>query len=520
MQVKRIAVIGGGISGLSAACYLHHERSLLSSSEQESVEFCLFEAGTRLGGVIETLSVDQLPSEARPSLQSGVPIVEKGADNFATLMPDALELSRLVGADEMLIRPNQKSRLARVVARGEIYPIPEGFSLMQPTQLLPILRSPILSLAGKVRVLGEYFVSQHVSDDDESLKSFATRRLGREAFDRLVEPIIGGIFTADAGLLSMKAAMPQFIEMERKFGGLIKAARSSAISSATRFASSGSLESTSEKQLRQSSRKATGARYDQFMAPRDGMNAWLRKIASWLPVGIAHLNMNIDRMVLDQDRRWCLLPSPEGSRSLSQAIYPFDGVIIASPSKAAAKLLRDVDRELSESLAEIQYADSAVVCLCVERSEISPEHHCFGIVVPRIEGRDCLAISLTSEKYPGRIASDKVLLRVFMGGAVRPDLMLKSDEELSELAWREVQSLLHLKTKPNWKHVVRWPSAMPQYHVGHLDRLEALESRVNALPNLALAGNAYRGVGIPQCVRSGKLAAQKILSSLIGKSRP
>jgi len=512
-SIKRIAIIGGGISGLSAACYLQQQRSLLSPDLKESIELCLFESSSRVGGVIETLSTDLLPVDGLPNLK----IVEKGADNFATLMPDALELSRLVGAQEMLIRPNQESRLARVVCRGKIYPIPEGFSLMQPAQLLPILKSPILSFAGKLRLLGEYFVSERisdgVSDGDESLKSFAIRRLGREAFDRLVEPIIGGIFTADAGLLSMQAAMPQFVEMERKFGGLIKAARCSAKSSSSRE----SNDTKDAHRHSQSSQKATGARYDQFMAPRDGMNAWLQKIANWLPSGVVQLNSNIQHISLDQDQRWSLHAKVSDIGLSPQAAEPFDAVIVATPSGVAARLISKVDPELSKCLAEIQYADSAVVCLCVERDEIAPEHHCFGIVVPRIEGRDCLAISLTSEKYPGRTSVDKVLLRIFMGGAVRPELMAKSDSELSDLAWREVQSLMHLKTKPIWQHVVRWPSAMPQYHLGHLARLQSLDARVDALPGLALAGNAYRGVGIPQCVRSGKIAAEKIFTRLLSE---
>jgi oxygen-dependent protoporphyrinogen oxidase len=503
---QRIAIIGGGISGLSAACYLHEELRSKGAEELSNSQIVLFESSSRVGGVIETLDVSNLsPHGSLPFAK----IVEKGADNFATLMPDALELSRLVGAQNMLIKPRLESRLARVVCRGEIYPIPEGFSLMQPTRLLPLLKSPVLSIPGKLRVLYEYFVSANGSDEDESLKSFAIRRLGSEAFDRLVEPIIGGIFTADAGLLSMKAAMPQFVEMERKHGGLIRAARATA---SHLISTQPSLESH-ENQIRQSSQKATGARYDQFLAPQSGMNAWIEQIAGWLPAGVVQLNSPIHRVSRNHGGQWLLESSIERSDLQGLLREPFDALIIAAPSKVAGMLLQGIDSELGESLASIQYADSAVVCLCVDRNEISPDHLCFGIVVPRIEGRNCLAISLTSEKYEGRMDKDKVLLRIFMGGAVRPELINESDTRLTELAWLEAQSLLRLKTKPSWSHVVRWPSAMPQYHVGHLARLQSLESRVNALPRLALAGNAYRGVGIPQCVRSGKNAAKKVLAT-------
>jgi len=407
---QRIAIIGGGISGLAAACYLHHELNSKGPEVRSNSQIVLFESSSRVGGVIETLDVNEASSNGSLPYAK---IVEKGADNFATLMPDALELSRLVGAEEMLIKPRLESRLARVVCRGKIYPIPEGFSLMQPTRLLPLLRSPILSISGKLRVLGEYFISENTSIEDESLKSFAIRRLGREAFDRLVEPIIGGIFTADAGLLSMKAAMPQFVEMERKYGGLIRAARSTASQVVSKQPN---LESN-EAQLRRSSQKATGARYDQFLAPKLGMNAWISQIANWLPSGVIQLASRIDRIELNRSNQWHLESSTPSDQLQKLLQDPFDALIIAAPSKVAGKLLNDVDKELGASLTSIQYADSAVVCLCVERSEISQEHLCFGIVIPRIEGRNCLAISLTSEKYDGRMSDDKVLLRRRSGSA-------------------------------------------------------------------------------------------------------
>ncbi len=148
--------------------------------------------------------------------------------------------------------------------------------------------------------------------------------------------------------------------------------------------------------------------------------------------------------------------------------------------------------------------------MVVERDEIAPADLCFGIVVPQVEHRDCLAISMSSEKYPGRVDENKVLLRVFMGGAVRPDLNQKSDAELLEIAWREVQTLLKLKSRPVWQSLVRWNEAMPQYHVGHLDRVAAIDAIIQRDPTLQVAGNAYRGVGIPQCVRSARLAVQQL----------
>jgi protoporphyrinogen/coproporphyrinogen III oxidase len=481
----RVAIVGGGISGLSAGFYLHRLAPQIS--------FQLFEASSRVGGVIETLKTDDS-------------LIELGADNFATLIPDALQLSREAGLEDQLVRPNQEHRLARVVARGRVLPIPSGFSLMQPTRLSAILTSQVLSWPGKLRLLAEYFVPSRTEESDESLEAFAVRRLGREVFERLVEPIVGGIFTAKASTLSMQAAMPQFVEEERKHGGLIRG-----FLAKRRDPNRGS----------EAARQASGARYDQFLAPKQGMQSWLQQLADRLPPGSLQLNTRIDRLERIHDshgRRWLLQWTRQGesNRVGSSHADRFDAVIIATPSGPAAKLLQAVSSVLEEELQAIPYADSAVVAMVVDRSEIDPSLLCFGIVVPQIERLDVLAISFTSEKYPDRLPQDKILLRVFMGGAVRPELYSKSDDELIERAWHDTQHLLKLRTRPAWIRVVRWPAAMPQYLVGHLQRLARIEAELERLPGLALAGNAYRGVGIPQCVRSGRQAAEGVVRYLAG----
>jgi oxygen-dependent protoporphyrinogen oxidase len=477
----RVAIIGGGISGLSAGFYLHRLAPQIS--------FDLFEASSRVGGVIETLKTEDS-------------IIELGADNFATLIPDALQLSRDAGLEDQLIRPNLDHRLARVVARGKILPIPNGFSLMQPTRLSAILTSRVLSWPGKLRLIGEYFVPARTTESDESLEAFAVRRLGRETFERLVEPIVGGIFTAKAATLSMQAAMPQFVEIERKYGGLIR----------------GFLAKRRDPNLgSEAARQASGARYDQFLAPKQGMQSWLEQLAERLPPGSLQLNKRIDSLERSQDGRWMLRASSrleKVERESPNEPERFDAVIIAVPSGPAAKLIKPVSSVLHDELEAIPYADSAVIAMLVDRKEIDPSLLCFGIVVPQKESLDVLAISFTSEKYPNRLPPDKLLLRVFMGGAVRPELYAKSDEELIERGWRDTQGLLKLRTRPSWIRVVRWPAAMPQYLVGHLQRLARIEAEALKIPGLALAGNAYRGVGIPQCVRSGRLAAEGVVRYL------
>jgi oxygen-dependent protoporphyrinogen oxidase len=473
--MNRIAVVGAGISGLAAAWYL----------QREGREVQVFESLGRIGGVIDTLDPSQAPY-----------LIECGADNFATLLPDAWELVRQMGLESEFISPSKDYRIAQVVRRGRLYPIPNGFSLMQPTRMGSILSTPILSVAGKLRVLQEAFIPAKRDGQDESVESFAVRRLGRECFERLVEPIVGGIFTAKADRLSMQAAMPQFVRMEREHGSLIRAA----------FA-----KRRQQSAENRSAREASGARYDQFTAPKLGMKWWLSKLAE--PLGPRlHLNHRVEVLERRPDSLWEL--RLVDARDDSARIEQFDGVCLAVPSYIAGGLLRALDNQLADHLESIEYASSAIAVLAVRRDEIRPESFCFGSIAPTVERRNCLAISLSSEKYAGRSPSDTVIMRVFMGGAVRPELLELPDDSLLKLAFEEVRELFGVRTVPHFERLIRWNRAMPQYHVGHVQRVARIRELVSKYPGLALAGNAYDGVGIPQCIRSAKYAVADLVRDL------
>ena len=470
--MARIAIVGAGISGLS--CAWHLER-LLPDARID----CL-ESSDRVGGVIRTHYEAPL-------------LVEMGADNLASLIPDGVNLIRDMGLKDEFISPNPEHRFAQVVRSGRIYPIPNGFSLMQPTKMGAILGSPILSLAGKLRVLGELFVPKRIDNSDESVESFAVRRLGRECFDRLVEPIVGGIFTARAETLSMQASMPQFVEMERQNGGLIRGAMA---------------KRKSEAKSDNSARKANGARYDQFLAPKQGMSWWMEQIALQLRAPVLQ-RIKVESVARDDNGKWRIDCNDE---SISAASY--DAVCLTTPSWVSSKMIRDINPLAADHLDRIPYASSAVAVLAIRKAEIDPKAMCFGIVIPKTENRNTLAISLTSEKYPGRCPDDTVLARVFMGGAVRPELVLKSDSELLEIATREVQDLLGVSSKPSWQKLVRWDQAMPQYLTGHLDRVKRIRELLGETPNLHVIGNAFDGVGIPQCIRLARTTAETIATSM------
>lgn len=485
-EIPKFAVVGAGISGLTTAWYLER---LLPNAQVD-----VYEATQQVGGVIRTSYSDPF-------------LAELGADNFATLVPDALRLVEELGIREQFISPKADNRWAQVVRNGKVLPIPNGFSLMQPTRLSSIVFTPVLSLAGRLRLLAEFFVKQRVSTDDESVESFAVRRLGRECFDRLVEPIVGGIFTSRAETLSMQAAMPQFAAMEREFGGLIRGALAKRKS-----------QNTAER----SARQATGARYDQFLAPKQGMSWWLDHIAKSLRNPI-RFSTRVEQLCKASPTTWslqtkCSSNGTSNGTESSELNSGYHGVCLALPSPRSAVLLKHSHSNISDQLERIPYASSAVALLAIQRSEIRPGAFCFGVVVPKIEHRDCLAISLASEKYEGRCPSELVLVRVFMGGAIRPELMDKSDDELLGIARKEVKELLGAASLPRWQSLVRWNEAMPQYLVGHTNLIGSIRKSLDEDPTIRLVGNAFDGVGVPQCVRLARQAAEHFAS--LFKSKP
>lgn len=464
---RRVAVIGGGISGLAAAHRL--------VEQMPDVQLTLLEASDQLGGVLQTVRRDGY-------------LIEQAADNFITNLPWGVELCRRVGLGDQLLETNDALRRAFVVRRGQLHEVPRGFVLMAPKQLGSIVTTPILSPLGKLRLAYEYFVPRE-AHDDESVAAFVRRRLGKETFERLVEPLVGGIYTADSERLSLAAALPQFREMEQKHGGLIRATRAEA------------------KQQHAAARQESGARYSMFMAPRDGMQSLVQAVAQRLPAGSIRLATPVTTLRRTAQGSWQIVL--QNGETLD-----CDAVILAMPAPRAGELLREADTELAASLASIEYASSAVVTLAYRRDQIAKPLEGFGFVVPAIEKRRILAGSFASLKFPGRAPEDQVLVRVFIGGALQPELVTRSDDELEQIAHKELAELIGAEGTPAVSLVTRWIEKMPQYHIGHLQRIEQIESRTAQLAGLALAGNAYRGVGIPQCIRSGEAAAQAIFAQL------
>lgn len=463
---RRFAIIGGGISGLAAA-----ERLI---ELDPRLDLVLFERGSRLGGVLSTL-------------HEGGYQVEQSADNFITTVPWGLELCRRVGLGEQLIQTNPAQRRTYVTRAGRLHLLPDGFLMMAPTRLWPLAVTPLLSPVGKLRAAMEYFVPPRRDDDDESMAQFARRRLGREVFERLIEPLVSAVYAADMEKLSVMATLPRFREMEREHGSLIRAMRRQ------RAGGRGPSDES-------------GARYSMFVTLRDGLSSLVAALASRLPPGTVRLETPVER-ILRSGNGWDV--------EVRGGVHErFDAVILATPSYVSAQLLAGVDTELAGLLAMIEYSGTAVVTVAYEREQIAHPLKGMGCVVPAADHSPILAVSFSSRKYAHRAPPGKELLRAFVGGARREDLAEMPDATLVPLVLAELHALLGIRGKPIYQNVAHWPRTMPQYHVGHREQARKIESRLEAWRGLALAGNAYHGVGIPHCIHTGQRAAERVVGEV------
>lgn len=458
----RVAVIGGGISGLAAA----HRLVEQARAAGRPLALRLFESGDRLGGVIRT--------ERRDGY-----VIEAGPDSFLSEKPAALRLCERLGLIEALVGTREEFRRTYVVRAGRLHALPDGFLLMAPTRLWPLVTTPLFSWPGKLRMALD-LVLPRGRGADESLSAFVTRRLGREALTRVAQPLVGGIYTADPDQLSLAATMPRFLEMERTSRSIILAMWRQQRAAAQRSGDS-------------------GARWSLFLSFTEGLQTLVDALAARLPDGAVELGRAVTR----------LERAPQGGWRIDD-MHECDAVIVATPAHAAATLLRPLDAALATELEAIPYASSATVTFAWRREEVPHPLDGFGFVVPHIERRSLLAGTFSSLKYPGRAPADMLLVRAFVGGALRPELVELDDAALTAAVRQELTALLGIRAAPHLTRIARWRRAMPQYHVGHTERVTRIRARAAAL-GLALAGNAYDGVGIPDCIRTGEAASEAVI---------
>lgn len=473
-SVRRVAIVGAGITGLSAAL-----RLILID---EHVHLEVFESSSGVGGIIHT--------ERRDGF-----LIEHGPDSFITNKPGGVQLCHDLGISDQLLGTDDRFRRSLVVHKGQPVAVPDGFMLMAPAKPMAILTTPVLSAPGKLRLLSEAFRPRKKSDEDESLASFVRRRFGSEALDRLVQPLVGGIYTSDPEKLSLQATLPRFLTMEREHGSVIRATLA-----AGKNTTSGGDETS-----------GSGARYGLFAAPADGLSSLINALQNRLSDS-GRVTFHFDTPVQavnpgnGRDARWTVLTTDHASTART-----FDQVIVTTPAWAAARLLKGCDDDaLVQSLTDIEYASSAIVVSGHRLSDFKHRLDAFGLVVPAVENRKVLAVSFTSRKFPGRAPEGHVLLRTFVGGAMQPELFDKSDDDIRRMVRDELKSLLGMQADPAFSTVARYARSMPQYHVGHLDRVRRIDERVSEHSGLEIAGNAYTGVGIPDSIASGYGAADRL----------
>ena len=464
--MKRIAIIGGGISGLSAAFALEKHR--LAGT---SMEYALFESSPRFGGVLVTERVDDC-------------LLEAGPDSFLSEKPWASDLCREVDLGDQLIGSNDADRKTYILTNGKLVPIPDGLMFMVPTKITPTMLSPLFSARTKLRMAQEWFHPPRKADADETVASFVERHYGPEMVDRLADPLLSGVYGGDASQLSVRAVLPRFAEMEATHGSL------------------GRAMLAARKKMALTSK---GPARPLFTSLKDGMQQMVDAVVSRLPASALHANTPVQG-VLRQDSSWVV--------SAGYASDEFDAVIVATPAQTAAELLGMASAELASELRGVQYTSSVTVNLGYDRIVRAFLPPGFGFLVPRSEGKRMLAATFVHNKFPHRAPQERALLRCFIGGARNEQVLSAPDEEVVRIVRQELRQIISLTEDPLFTRVYRWKNAMAQYGVGHLERLQRIESLLQQLPGIALAGNGYRGIGVPDCVRSGREAANRTLLAL------
>jgi oxygen-dependent protoporphyrinogen oxidase len=468
---RHVLVIGGGISGLAAA------HRLLSASTGTRVT--LVEGDNRLGGKILTVDAQGYT-------------LEGGPDSMLGGKPRGIGLTRELGIEDRLIGPNEGRRGSFVLRRGRLHPIPEGLTGLVPTKLGPLAKSSLISPAGKARLLADFLRRPRRDVDDESLEAFMTRRLGGEVYGNLIEPLMAGIYAGDGSVLSLQATFPQLGEAEREHGGLIR----------------GVLAQRARAQ-------ATPGTRPGFITYRDGLRELVDALATDIRARGGEIRLGVSvsllercangyRVTLDRD------DGPETER--------VDGVIVATQAWAAAPLFDGLDRAAALALEAIPHVSTAIVALGFDDPAVDARLNGFGYVVPRSERRPVMAMTWLSSKWAGRAPAGKGLIRAFVGRAGQQELLERPDDDLVAIVRAELAEVLGIEASPELVRVFRWEGGMPQYTMGHLDRVEVLESALARMPGVAIAGNMLRGVGLPDCIATGERAADKVAAEVLDQA--
>jgi oxygen-dependent protoporphyrinogen oxidase len=465
----KILIIGGGITGLAAAYY--------AQKKLPGAQITLLESDARWGGKISTDRVE---------VEGGALIIEGGPDTFLATKPWAAALCKELGLGERLNGTNPNQKNTYVLHRNRLLPLPDGLAMMIPTNVQAILRSHLVSWPGKVRMGLDFVLPRQPVNGDESLGHFVSRRLGREAYENLIEPLMSGIYAGDGDRLSLASTFPYLRDLERDYGSLAR----------------GALEMR-KKMSASPTKKVAGSR-SAFLTPTAGMLEMVEKLVECLQGSGMDMRLNASAAEITW-QQGCYQVRLDSGEYLDA-----DELILTTPAFASGALLKNLDARLSAELEKIPYVSTATISLAYRAKDVPRALDGYGYVNPRRERRKALACTWTSTKFPHRAPEGYALLRVFVGRAGE-DLQY-SQEELLAIAREEVALTLGISAPPLFERVFVWPTSMPQYNLGHPEILKAVDAGMDRHPGLHLAGGSYRGIGVPDCVHSSELAVDRILT--------
>ena len=459
----RLIIIGGGIAGLSAAYY--------AQKNHPEAKITLLEADSHWGGKLITDRVDGF-------------VIEGGPDTFLATKTWGVELCKELGIADRLHGTNPEAKNTYVLHKNRLESLPDGLAMMIPGKVMPMLKSRLLNWAQKLRIGLDFLIPVKKGDADESLGSFVSRRMGRATYENLIEPLMSGIYAGDGDKLSLQSTFPFLRDFERKYGSL-------------------ALGAMKMYRARVKSQKNRGSR-SIFLTPTTGLAEMTEAIVAYLKENNADLRLNspVSRITHHDSRYQVGLAVG--------ATLEADSLILATPAYVTGELLASPLPELAEVLKSIPYVSTATVSLAYKLTDLPHPQDGNGYVIPRREGRRAVACTWTSTKCTPRAPEGHALLRVFVGRAGQEDEIPWDDASLLEIAREELALTLGITADPLVSRVFIWEKAMPQYNLGHPEKLTQIDAALEEMPNLAFAGNGYRGIGIPDCIHSGELAVEKI----------
>lgn len=475
MNPQGVVIVGGGIAGLAAAYRLVE----IAEEQQKTFSITVLEAGDRWGGKIATERVDGF-------------VIEGGPDTFLRTKPWGVKLCRKLDLEHRLHGTNPDQKNTYVLHSGRLRPLPDGLMMMVPTQITPMVKTQLLTWPEKARMGLDFFMPARPLNGDESLGEFVSRRLGRATYEKLIEPLMSGIYAGNGDQLSLQSTFPYLRDLEIKHGGLVKGA-------------------LAVRQQRMKASTGNSGHKSIFLTPTTGLAEIVEALEIKLRAYGVELSLNTQVNQIHVNQRGN--PLVETRSGIS---YEADSVILATPAFVSGEILSNMAPELSRELTAIPYVSTATISLAFRQSDLPKPLNGYGYVIPRREGRQALACTWTSTKFPHRAPQGYALLRVFIGRAGQEQEFNWDEDDLVRIARDELRQTMGIQAEPIIERVFAWHKAMPQYNLGHPDRLKRINAVIEKYPGLALAGNGFQGIGIPDCIYSGSLAADKIVASFSG----